>query len=101
MGSPRFADVKFELDDGDPPVPAHRLLLASGASSYFVALLDGSFHEAREGARAAERATAGGELDAMAPLAEAMTRLTSELPQIISKRVDYSMSSNGRTRHVT
>ena len=68
VGSPRFADVKFEVDNGDPPVPAHRLLLASGASSYFVALLDGSFHEAREAARAGERATAGDELDAALPL---------------------------------
>ena len=76
VGSPRFADVKFEVDNGDPPVPAHRLLLASGASSYFVALLDGSFHEAREGARAAERATAGDELDAA---------LTLRLPFAISR----------------
>ena len=76
VGSPRFADVKFELDDGGPPLPAHRLLLASGAASYFVALLDGSFQEAREGARAAERATAGDELDAA---------LTLRLPFAISR----------------
>ena len=38
------------------------------ACEHAVALLEGSFHEAREGARAAERATAGDGLDAALPL---------------------------------
>ena len=45
VGSDRFSDIEIELDDGGPPVPAHRLLLASGASRYFSAMLGGGFRE--------------------------------------------------------
>ena len=48
VGSESFADVKFiNLPDGGPPVFAHRLLLCSGASGYFSALLAGGFAEAQ------------------------------------------------------
>ena len=50
VGSPRFADVLIELADGSPPVPAHRLVLCSGASRYFSAALEGGFREATEAA---------------------------------------------------
>jgi len=44
VGSERFADVRFVLPDGSA-VFAHRLLLCSGGSGYFSALLQGSFSE--------------------------------------------------------
>ena len=42
VGSERFSDVDIALDDGGPPVPAHRLLLCSGAARYFDLALMGS-----------------------------------------------------------
>ena len=46
VGNDAFADVAFRLEDGEPSVPAHRLLLCSGTSGYFSALLAGGFSEA-------------------------------------------------------
>jgi hypothetical protein len=40
VGSSRYADVMVELGDGGPAVPAHRVLLCSGCSAYFLAVLD-------------------------------------------------------------
>jgi len=49
VGSSRFSDVDIELDG--ELVPAHRMLLCSGASSYFdLALEEGGFREASEAA---------------------------------------------------
>ena len=60
VGSARLSDVLIELEDGEAPVPAHRVLLCSGASRYFSAALEGSF---REGVAAA----AGGQVTLRLP----------------------------------
>ena len=56
IGSPRFSDVDIALPDGGAPIPAHSLILCSGASKYFAAALEGPFAEAAQAA-ASGRAT--------------------------------------------
>jgi hypothetical protein len=52
VGNQRFSDVDIEhgSDEDRVCIPAHRMVLCSGASSYFSAVLEGSFREAAEAA---------------------------------------------------
>ena len=54
LGSDRFADVSIQMADGGPPVPAHRLILCSGACEFFHAAL-----ETASGFDVAEQANSG------------------------------------------
>ena len=62
MCTARFADVLISVSDGGAPVPAHKLILAMGASDYFLMALGGA-----HGFLEAERAASGEQVSLTMP----------------------------------